>query len=278
MKLAVIGNPIKHSKSPEIHAEFAKQAGIEISFKKVEVSLENCNEWVESFFKEGGKGLSVTLPLKEQCIKIADEVSERAKISGAANVLYELNGKIIADCTDGTGLINDLVKNKKISIKDKNILIIGAGGAARGIIPNFLLEHPKLITVANRTFSRASKLVDELSNTASLSSKSSILIASGLNPEELKDLHFDIIINATSVSTNPKLNLNLDKSIFKNTSVALDLYYSQAFTPFMESAKDAQVPIVIDGWGMLVEQAAESFNLWTNVNPDTSNLIAKHGE
>ena len=134
------------------------------------------------------------------------------------------------------------------------------------------------LTVANRTLEKAERLIAELGKIESLSSKSSILIASGLKPEDLKDQHFDIVINATSVSTDPTLNLNLDKNIFTNASVALDLYYSQAFTSFMESAREASVPLIIDGWGMLVEQAAESFLLWTGTKPSTAVLVAKHGE
>ncbi|MFL2753796.1 MAG: shikimate dehydrogenase [Gammaproteobacteria bacterium] len=278
IKLAVIGSPIKHSKSPEIHNEFSAESNIQITFDKFEVTKENCNTWIKNFFDNGGKGLSITLPLKEECLKVADVLSNRSQISKAANVLYKKKGKIIADCTDGTGLINDLTKNKKIPLENKSILVIGAGGAARGIIPSFVLESPKKITVANRTLEKAERLITELSKIESLSSKSSILIASGLKPEDLKDKHFDIVINATSVSTDPTLNLNLDKNIFTNASVALDLYYSQAFTSFMEAARDASVPLIIDGWGMLVEQAAESFLLWTGTKPSTAALVAKHGE
>ena len=278
IKLAVIGSPIKHSKSPEIHNEFSAESNIQITFDKFEVTKENCNTWIKNFFDNGGKGLSITLPLKEECLKVADVLSNRSQISKAANVLYKKKGKIIADCTDGTGLINDLTMNKKIPLENKSILVIGAGGAARGIIPSFVLESPKKITVANRTLEKAERLITELSKIESLSSKSSILIASGLKPEDLKDKHFDIVINATSVSTDPTLNLNLDKNIFTNASVALDLYYSQAFTSFMEAARDASVPLIIDGWGMLVEQAAESFLLWTGTKPSTAALVAKHGE
>lgn len=278
IKLAVIGSPIKHSKSPEIHYEFSAESNIQIAFDKFEVTKENCNTWIKNFFDNGGKGLSITLPLKEECLKVADVLSIRSQISKAANVLYKKKGKIIADCTDGTGLVNDLTMNKKILLENKSILVIGAGGAARGIIPSFILESPKKITVANRTLEKAERLIAELAKIESLSSKSSILIASGLKPEDLKDQHFDIVINATSVSTDPTLNLNLDKNIFTNASVALDLYYSQAFTSFMESAREASVPLIIDGWGMLVEQAAESFLLWTGTKPSTAVLVAKHGE
>jgi|TARA_B100001094_G_scaffold96513_2_gene92498 shikimate dehydrogenase len=278
IKLAVIGSPIKHSKSPEIHYEFSAESNIQIAFDKFEVTKENCNTWIKNFFDNGGKGLSITLPLKEECLKVADVLSTRSQISKAANVLYKKKGKIIADCTDGTGLVNDLTMNKKILLENKSILVIGAGGAARGIIPSFILESPKKITVANRTLEKAERLIAELAKIESLSSKSSILIASGLKPEDLKDQHFDIVINATSVSTDPTLNLNLDKNIFTNASVALDLYYSQAFTSFMESAREASVPLIIDGWGMLVEQAAESFLLWTGTKPSTAVLVAKHGE
>ena len=278
IKLAVIGSPISHSRSPEIHQDFANQAGINIEFNKVELSKSNLDDWVHSFFLDGGKGLSITLPFKEDCLSLADEISDRAEITKAINVLFNNKGKILGDCTDGVGLVKDLTVNKNQSIKEKSILVIGAGGASRGILPSLLKEQPKSIVIANRTVEKAERIVKEFSSKALQTSKSSNLIASSLSLEAMKDFEFDIVINATSVSTNPSQNLNLDESVFRNTSLALDLYYSQAFTPFMDFADRAKVPLVIDGWGMLVEQAAESFFLWTGFKPDTLELIAKHGE
>ena len=278
IKFAVIGSPISHSRSPEIHLEFASQARLDIEFNKVELSKSNLDDWVHSFFLEGGKGLSVTLPFKEDCLGLADEVSQRVDKTKAVNVLYHKKGKIFADCTDGVGLVKDLVENKKQKIEEKSILLIGAGGAARGVLPSLLEEAPKSIVVANRTIEKAKKIVEEFGSEAYQTSKSSNLIASGLSFENMKDFEFDIVINATSISTDPSQNLNLDESIFRNTSLALDLYYSQAFTPFMDLADRAKVPMIIDGWGMLVEQAAESFFLWTGFRPDTSKLIEGHGE
>ena len=220
----------------------------------------------------------MTLPFKEDCFGLADAVSQRADKTKAINVLYKNNGKIFADCTDGVGLVKDLVENKNQKIEEKSILLIGAGGAARGVLPSLLKEAPKSVVVANRTVEKAERIVEEFSSKAYQTSKSSNLIASGLSFENMKDFEFDIVINATSVSTDPSKNLNLDESIFRNTSLALDLYYSQAFTPFMDLADRAKVPMIIDGWGMLVEQAAESFFLWTGFRPDTSKLIEGHGE
>ena len=144
-------------------------------------------------------------------------------------------------------------------------------------MPSLIKEQPKSIVIANRTVEKAERIVEEFSSKALQTSKSSNLIASSLSLESMKDFEFDLVINATSVSTNPSQNLNLDESIFRNASLALDLYYSQAFTPFMDLADRAKVPTVLDGWGMLVEQAAESF-LWTGFKPDTSELIAKSME
>ena len=226
IKLAVIGSPISHSRSPEIHQEFADQAGIDIEFSKVELSKSNLDDWVHSFFLDGGRGLSVTLPFKEDCLSLADKISDRAEITKAINVLYNYKGKILGDCTDGVGLVKDLIVNKNQSIKEKSILVIGAGGASRGILPSLI----------------------------------NCLLYTSPSPRD------------------GLLSRNLDESIFRNASLALDLYYSQAFTPFMDLADRAKVPTVIDGWGMLVEQAAESFFLWTGFKPDTSELIVKHGE
>ena len=277
MKLGVIGSPIEHSKSPEIHTNFANQFDLDLVFDKFLVNKDECLEWVKSFFESGGLGLSVTLPLKEMVLEIADDISLRAKQAAAANMLFLKDGKIFADCTDGLGLVTDL-KTKEIDIAEKKILILGAGGAAKGIVPSLLSENPKQVIVANRTPEKAIQLVAQIQELGGSQMKSSILMPSSLTLDNLENTSFDLVINATSASTSPDQNLEVDSSIFKGAAAALDLYYSQAFTPFMDLADRAKVPTVIDGWGMLVEQAAESFFLWTGFKPDTSELIAKHGE
>ena len=276
MKLGVIGSPIEHSKSPEIHTNFADQFDLELVFEKYLVSKDECLEWVKSFFESGGHGLSVTLPLKEVVLEIADDISLRAKQAAAANMLFLKDGKIFADCTDGLGLVTDL-KTKQIDIADKKILILGAGGAAKGIVPSLLNENPKQVIVANRTPEKAIQLVAQIQELGGSQMKSSILMPSSLTLDNLENTSFDLVINATSASTSADQNLEVDPSIFKDAAAALDLYYSQTDTLFMQMAKEQSVAKVYDGWGMLVEQAAESFSQWTGFKPDTSGLLESRG-
>ena len=276
MKLGVIGSPIEHSKSPEIHTNFADQFDLELVFEKYLVSKNECLEWVKSFFESGGFGLSVTLPLKEVVLEIADDISLRAKQAAAANMLFLKDGKIFADCTDGLGLVTDL-KTKEIDIVDKKILILGAGGAAKGIVPSLLNENPKQVIVANRTPEKAIQLVAQIQELGGSQMKSSILMPSSLTLDNLENTSFDLVINATSASTLADQNLEVDSSIFKGAAAALDLYYSQTDTLFMQMAKEQSVAKVYDGWGMLVEQAAESFSQWTGFKPDTSGLLESRG-
>ena len=276
MKLGVIGSPIEHSKSPEIHTNFADQFDLELVFEKYLVSKDECLEWVKSFFESGGHGLSVTLPLKEVVLEIADDISLRAKQAAAANMLFLKDGKIFADCTDGLGLVTDL-KTKQIDIADKKILILGAGGAAKGIVPSLLNENPKQVIVANRTPEKAIRLVAQIQELGGSQMKSSILMPSSLTLDNLENTSFDLVINATSASTSADQKLEVDSSIFKGAAAALDLYYSQTDTKFMQMAKEQSVAKVYDGWGMLVEQAAESFSQWTGFKPDTSGLLESRG-
>lgn len=276
MKYGVIGFPIEHSRSPEIHHSFANQFDLEITFTKHLVRKQECSRWVKDFFKNDGTGLSVTLPLKEEAFKLADVISDRALQAGVANMLHLKEGKIFADCTDGVGLVKDL-KNKEIELLAKNILVIGAGGASRGIIPSILSENPQQLIVANRTAEKAYKLVAEIQGLSGFHMKSSILMPSSLTLDNIDNTSFDLIINATSISTSPESKLEINSEIFKDAAVALDLYYSQKDTLFMKMAKDQSVPEVFDGWGMLVQQAAESFSQWTGLEPDTSELIRSRG-
>ena len=276
MKLGVIGSPIEHSKSPEIHTNFADQFDLELVFEKYLVSKDECLEWVKSFFESGGHGLSVTLPLKEVVLEIADDISLRAKQAAAANMLFLKDGKIFADCTDGHGLVIDL-KTKQIDIAGKKILILGAGGAAKGIVPSLLNENPKQVIVANRTPEKAIQLVAQIHELGGSQMKSSILMPSSLTLDNIENTSFDLVINATSASTSADQNLEVDSSIFKDAAAALDLYYSQTDTPFMQMAKEQSVAKVYDGWGMLVEQAAESFLQWTGFKPDTKGLLESRG-
>ncbi|MDC2980927.1 shikimate dehydrogenase [Gammaproteobacteria bacterium] len=275
MKLSVIGKPIGHSKSPEIHQHFANQFDAKIEFRKDEVTPETLEKWLADFFKDGGKGVSITLPLKEAALNCADEISDRARLASACNVIYTKDEKLFADCTDGFGLIKDLEENIKVSLKDKKILILGAGGAARGIIPSIIEKNPSKLKIANRTESKAFLLKKDLEGKLALKRKSLTFQAGGLSDDFLLADSYDLVINSTSVSTQAGESMGLPKALFLGTKLAYDLFYSNEKTAFMQEALAAGAEKVSDGWGMLVEQGAESFRLWTNLIPDTSRLLEK---
>ena len=275
MKLAVIGKPIGHSKSPEIHQHFANQFDAKIQFRKDEVTPETLETWLADFFSDDGKGVSITLPLKEAALDYADEISDRARLASACNVIYAKDEKLFADCTDGFGLIKDLEENLKVSLKDKKILILGAGGAARGIIPSIVEKDPASLKIANRSESKALLLKEDLEGKVDLKGNNLILEAGGLTDDFLLTDSYDLVINSTSISTQTGESLGLPKALFTGTKLAYDLFYSAKKTAFMQEALAAGAEKVSDGWGMLVEQGAESFRLWTNLIPDTSRLLEK---
>ena len=275
LKLAVIGKPIGHSKSPEIHQDFANQFDAKIEFRKDEVTPETLETWLADFFKDGGKGVSITLPLKEEALNYADEISDRARLASACNVIYAKDERLFADCTDGYGFTKDLEENLKVPVKDKKILILGAGGAARGIIPSIIEKKPAKLKVANRTESKALLLKEDLEAKVSLKEKNIIFEVGDLSDDFLLDDSYDLVINSTSISTQAGESIGLPKALFKGTKLAYDLFYSAKKTAFMQEALAAGAEKVSDGWGMLVEQGAESFRLWTNLIPDTSRLLEK---
>ena len=275
LKLAVIGKPISHSKSPEIHQDFASQFDTKIEFKKDEVTPETLETWLADFFKGAGKGVSITLPLKEAALNYADEISDRARLASACNVIFSKDEKIFADCTDGFGLIKDLEENLKVTLEDKKILILGAGGAARGIIPSIIEKNPSKLKIANRTESKARLLKEDLEGKVNLKENNLIFEAGGLTDDFLLTDSYDLVINSTAISTQTGQSLGLPKALFKGTKLAYDLFYSAKKTAFMQEALAAGAEKVSDGWGMLVEQGAESFRLWTNLIPDTSRLLEK---
>ena len=182
---------------------------------------------------------------------------------------------MFADCTDGFGLIKDLEENLKVSLKDKKILILGAGGAARGIIPSIVEKDPASLKIANRSESKALLLKEDLEGKVDLKGNNLILEAGGLTDDFLLTDSYDLVINSTSISTQTGESLGLPKALFTGTKLAYDLFYSAKKTAFMQEALAAGAEKVSDGWGMLVEQGAESFRLWTNLIPDTSRLLEK---
>ncbi len=258
-RYAVIGNPIAHSKSPQIHAAFAKQTNQDISYEAVLAPLDGFEATVRELIKQGYKGANVTVPFKFEAYKICDSLSARAVSSGsgAVNTLININGKIHGDNTDGIGLKNDIEQNIGFSIANKQVLILGAGGAAHGIL-NSLLDAAS-ITIANRTKDKALQLVMAIKDYAAQASTFESLAKP-----------YDLIINATSAGLTDTA-LPIPNVIFSHNSLAYDMMYGRE-TPFMAQAKTAGAQVA-DGLGMLVEQAAEAFYIWRNVRPQTASVI-----
>ncbi|HEY9120588.1 MAG TPA: shikimate dehydrogenase [Marinobacter sp.] len=263
---AVVGNPISHSKSPRIHSLFASQTGEKLEYTAIQAPQDGFADTVTGFFERGGQGLNVTVPFKEQAWKLADRRTERAELAGAANTLYQdSNGLLIADNTDGKGLVMDLTENHGITLAGKRLLVLGAGGAVRGVLGPLLREKPSAVVIANRTVAKAEGLVTLFEPVAG----QTLLKACGF--EELK-YPFDLIINGTSASLQDDLPPILPNVIGAGT-VVYDMMYSLQTTTFNQWALDHGATLVFDGLGMLVEQAAESFRIWRGVSPETRPVI-----
>ncbi len=261
-KLTVIGNPILHSKSPWIHSRFAAQfSGLNVEYSKTESPLDAFEQTVFSFRDSGGNGANVTMPFKEQTYHLCDELSERAQIAKAVNTLKFMdNGLIYGDNTDGIGFIRDVQKNHNYTLTGKKILLLGAGGATRGLLYPLLQTKPHSVVIVNRTLSKAQNLVTEFCQYGNISAK------------DFKDLkaEFDVMIDCTRFDSWP---LPMAKTIFQHCSLVYDLKYSDKATPILELAIHCGVKQCLDGFGMLVEQAAESFTLWTGFKPNTAIVL-----
>ncbi|RBP29693.1 shikimate dehydrogenase [Marinobacter pelagius] len=262
---AVIGHPISHSKSPRIHSLFAQQTGEPVEYTAIQAPLEDFAGTVRQFFERGGKGVNVTVPFKEQAWQLADQRTGRAEKAGAANTLYYDNGQLVADNTDGCGIVRDLVNNHGVTLKGARILLLGAGGAVRGVIGPLLAEQPAELVIANRTVTKAEALVDLFANDAG----DTRLSACGFGEP---DQPFDVIINGTSASLQGDLPALSPKVIGAKT-VVYDMMYSLKTTTFNQWALDQGATRVFDGLGMLVEQAAESFRVWRGVRPETASVV-----
>ena len=260
-KYAVIGNPIKHSKSPLIHAEFAKQTGQDISYEAILAPLDGFVETVKRLIAEGYKGANVTVPFKFEAYNLCDVLTERAQHAGAVNTLIFTINHIKGDNTDGAGLISDIVSNFGIALQGARILILGAGGAAQGVFQPILAQQPATLVVANRTLDKAQKMASQHANKVT-----------ACTFEDLKNQSFDIIINATSTGLTDTA-LPIPDTIFAKDCLAYDMMYGRE-TPFMAQARAAGAQVA-DGLGMLVEQAAEAFYLWRGVRPQTVPVIAQ---
>ena len=256
----VFGNPISQSKSPIIHQEFATSSGIDIEYKAQLVELEQFEQAIREFMDKQGKGANVTVPFKERAFNLCDELSLSAQKAEAVNTLIFSNGKILGDNTDGIGLVNDLI-NHQVNISQQRILILGAGGAAKGVILPLLEQNPTSITIANRTLSKAQAICN-LHNNDKLTA---------MSYQELIEGQFDIIINATSTSLT-NATLPISDTIIASSNVCYDMVYGDSLTPFLAKAKALGIKTIVDGLGMLVEQAAESFTIWTGVKPETKTV------
>ena len=263
---AVVGNPISHSKSPRIHSLFASETGEPVEYTAIQAPLDDFAGTVRQFFERGGKGLNVTVPFKEDAWKLADRRTERAENAGAANTLYlDDEGRLTADNTDGCGIVRDLVVNHGVVLGQARILVLGAGGAVRGVLGPILAEHPAAITIANRTVAKADALVKLFKPVAG----ETALSACGFDqPRE----PFDVIINGTSASLQGDLP-PLSPEVLGEQTVVYDMMYSLQTTTFNQWALEQGAQIVHDGLGMLVEQAAESFRIWRGISPATRPVI-----
>jgi shikimate dehydrogenase len=263
-KYAVFGNPIKHSKSPIIHAAFADQCHQAMRYRAVRVEPGSFDQAVHNFFAGGGRGLNITVPFKQAAFALADECSPRAQRAGAVNTLVlREDGSLFGDNTDGIGLVRDMVANLGWSLQGQRILILGAGGAVRGVLEPLLRERPRSLTIANRTAEKARELARAFADLGAVD---------GGGYDLLADRQFDVVINATSAGLHGEMPL-LPDNLLTERSCCYDMVYGAEPTVFMRWAAQHTAWAVADGLGMLVEQAAESFYRWRQVRPATGPVI-----
>lgn len=263
---AVIGNPIAHSKSPLIHAAFAQETGQDMVYERVLSPLDRFPETVAQLQSSGYLGANVTVPFKLEAFQLSERLSERASDAGAVNTLLFTPHGIVGDNTDGVGLVRDITQNLGFAIGGKRVLLIGAGGAAEGVLHPVLAEHPSLLVIANRTMDKALSMVRKVEQRGDYHFVSVQAYAF----EDLQGQRFDLVINATSAGLSDS-QLPLPATLFETQALAYDMMYGRD-TPFMQFAR-AQGATVADGLGMLVEQAAEAFYLWRGVRPHTLPVI-----
>ena len=265
-RYGVIGYPVSHSRSPMIHRLFAEQTGEDIQYAPMRVKPGELEKAVRRFQREGGKGLNVTAPHKSEVVKLCDHLSERAATAGAANTLSFRDREIDGDNTDGIGLLRDLAVNHELTLEGMQILILGAGGATRGIIGPLLEMRPALLVIANRTIGKADALVRHFSDFG-------LIVACRFDSVPL-DTNYDLVINATSAGLMGEMPPYPEDAVSPET-ICYDLSYGLKPTPFSQWARDQGAATSIMGWGMLVEQAAESFSIWRGVRPETAPVL-KH--
>lgn len=262
-RYAVIGNPVMHSKSPLIHGAFARASGQDITYGLIEAPVDGFRLAVDAFRSGGGRGLNVTTPFKLQAFAMATGRSERAQLAGAVNAMKFDGGKIQGENFDGVGLVIDIEENLHSPMRGRRILLMGAGGAARGVLQPFLAQVPAALVIANRTLAKAESLAGDYAAHGNVS---------GCGYDDLAGESFDIIVNATSASLKGE-TAPIPPCVFGRDALAYELVYGKGLTPFLRQARDAGTARIADGVGMLVEQAAEAFEWWRGVRPHTKGLI-----
>ena len=263
-RYAVIGHPVDHSRSPLIHTLFARQTQQRLTYELIDAEPADFETAVRGFAAAGGKGVNVTVPHKEAAFALVNERSEAATAAGAVNTISFAAGRLRGDNTDGVGLIRDITTNQRVTLAGRRILVLGAGGAARGIVGPLLASRPAELVIANRTKARADALVAQFKS------------PSGVSTVAFEDLAtlapFDVLLNATSAGLKGEPP-PFPGSIVGPESIAYDLVYSAKDTPFVAWARENGAARALQGWGMLVEQAAESFFIWRGVRPDTRPIL-----
>lgn len=265
-RYGVIGHPIAHSKSPVIHRLFADATGQDLSYEAIDIPPEQLADRVRQLFASGFRGLNVTVPHKSEVLKLTSRLTSRAELAGAVNTLIKhADGAIEGDNTDGVGLVNDLRQNLRTRLAGTRILILGAGGATRGIVPALFDTNPRDITIANRTGERAQAVARDFRMLGKILA---------CEFQELGGRRYNVVINATSAGLHGEMP-PFPASILGPDTLCYDLSYAMQDTPFVTWAKNHGAGRIAQGWGMLVEQAAESFYAWRGVRPDTRPIIAK---
>ncbi len=263
-RYALLGHPVSHSRSPAVQREFAAQTGQDITYELLDVAPGTLSDFLQDFFTHNGKGGNITLPLKLEAFRLADHSTERASLAGAVNTFWiDSKNTLHGDNTDGFGLVQDIAVNLGVALKGKRILVLGAGGAARGVLHPLLSRNPVSLLVANRGLERAEDM---------LSSMSLETDVGAVAYDELAGEAFDIVINATSASLSDTM-LPLPLGLFRPDALAYDMVNLGRNTVFMDWALRYGAAQVRDGWGMMVEQAAESFYDWRGVRPETGSLL-----
>ncbi len=263
-RYAVFGNPIAHSKSPQIHRRFASQSGQALTYDAVLVPEDGFAVAVNDFFEHGGKGLNITVPFKQQAWALAQCRSPTAELAGAVNTLYlDAEGRLCGDNTDGIGMVRDIIENHGGRVRGARVLLLGAGGAARGVIQPLLEQQPSALVVVNRTAARASELAELFAAVGPVR---------GCGYGDLEGQSYDLIINATAASLQGEVP-PLPAAVLAPGGWCYDMMYSAGPTAFGRWAQQQGAARVLDGLGMLVEQAAESFRIWRGVQPSTQSLV-----